>query len=195
MNILTMLVKHANIYLIGDRQYVMYDCGWQDSFPAIRSGLKEFDLRFDQVRGVIVSHFHPDHAGTLELLHQHGVEPLVIEQQLAHIDWLNEFFQQKKNDPGGDYVPFDASGFTPLSIEEVNAKLRTWGIDGQVLYTPGHSEDSISLVVGDAAFIGDLPAFEVAEGYGESVVDCWLDLLACRARVIYPAHGPSYEIG
>ncbi|MCL2136736.1 MAG: MBL fold metallo-hydrolase [Coriobacteriia bacterium] len=195
MRILSIEHKHANVYLIGEQQYVMYDCGWQDSFSVIRSALKAYDIQFEQVRGVLVSHFHPDHGGSLELLRQHGIKPLVMEQQLAHIDWLNGFFQQKKNDPNGDYVPFDTAGCVPLSLGAANVMLAEWGIDGQVLYTPGHSADSISLVVGDAAFVGDLPAFEVAEGYGESVVACWLDLLACDIRLVYPAHGPCYEIG
>lgn len=88
--------KHANIYLIGCDRYILFDCGWQDSFPVIKAALRDYGIGFERMEGFFVSHFHPDHAGTAQLLCQHGVRPLILERQAPYIDWLNEFFLQKK---------------------------------------------------------------------------------------------------
>jgi len=188
--------KHANIYLIGEKDgCFLYDCGWQDSFPIIKASLREYGVDFSQLIGVFVSHFHPDHAGSVELLRQHGVRPLILERQVPYIDWLNEFFKQKKNDPNGQFVPLDEKTITPISFSEASKILADYSIDGKILYTPGHSDDSISLVVGNAAFVGDLPPFETAGSYGkEEVLTSWNDICTCGATQIYPAHGEKYNI-
>jgi glyoxylase-like metal-dependent hydrolase (beta-lactamase superfamily II) len=157
MDIRTITHKHANIYLIGESgSYVLFDCGWQDSFNVIKAALREYGVSFEQIIGVFVSHFQPDHAGTVELLRRHGVRPLVLDKQAPHIEWLNDFFTISKNDPIGDYSPLNPNVIEPLTLESAAELLKVNGIDGEILYTPGHSEDSISLIVGDSAFIGDL---------------------------------------
>jgi hypothetical protein len=179
--------KHANMYLIGANGfYALFDCGWQDSFPAIKEALRERSVDFAQIKGAFASHFHPDHAGTLELLRRHGVRPLVLERQAPHIDWLNKFFAQKKNDPKGDYFPLDPGALTLYTPEEAQSFLEGLGIGAAVLYTPGHSDDSISLAVGAVAFVGDMQRYESAES--------WKALRECGARMAYPAHGAAFEI-
>ncbi|WP_104371658.1 MBL fold metallo-hydrolase [Desulfocucumis palustris] len=197
MTIYTIKHKHTNMYLIGEGEiYILFDCGWQDSFPIIKTSLRQYDVDFSQLIGVFVSHFHPDHAGSVELLRQHGVKPLILERQVPYIDWLNEFFKQKKNNPKGQFVPLDANNITPIKLGEAAKILADYSIDGKILYTPGHSEDSISLVVGNAAFVGDLPSFETIESYGkEEVLISWNDIRTCGATQIYPAHGEKYNIG
>jgi len=193
MKIHTITHKHAHIYLIGDVRYVMYDCGWQDSFPAIKSALRDLGITFQEIHGVFVSHFHPDHAGTLELLRRHGVAPLILERQIPCIPWLNDFFTREKNDPHGRYAPFDAAAIHPISPDQAQGYLADCGIDGTILYTNGHSEDGITLVAGDAAFTGDLPPYELAEN-SPQLADNWRDIIACNVKTVYPAHGIITEI-
>jgi glyoxylase-like metal-dependent hydrolase (beta-lactamase superfamily II) len=149
------------MYLVGEGgRYVLFDCGWQDSFPVIKAAMREYGVGFGQLIGVFVSHFHPDHAGTVELLRRHGVKPLILACQTPHIDWLNAFFAAPKNDPRGDYVTLDRNDVTPLSFAEARELLRENGIDGEIIHTPGHSEDSVSLIIGGSAFIGDLQRYD-----------------------------------
>jgi ribonuclease/clavin/mitogillin len=195
--IYTIKHRHTNIYLIGEGKiFILFDCGWQDSFPIIKTTLSEYDIDFSQLIGVFVSHFHPDHAGSVELLRRHGVKPLILERQAPYIDRLNGFLKQNKNNPKGQFVPLDARNITPVNPGEAVRILVDYGIDGRVLYTPGHSDDSISLVVGNMAFTGDLPLFETVGSYGkEEVSTSWNDIRACGATQIYPAHGEKYNIG
>jgi glyoxylase-like metal-dependent hydrolase (beta-lactamase superfamily II) len=181
MTIQTITHKHANIYLIGEgNRYLLFDCGWQDSFPVIKKALRGFGVTFEQIVGVFVSHFHPDHAGTVELLRRHGVRPLMLERQTAYIDRLNEFFAAQKNDPNGAYAPLNPNDIEPLTLESVRQLLSDNGIDGEILYTPGHSEDSISLIIGGSAVVGDLQPYDREES--------WAALRARGAVNIYAAH-------
>ena len=178
---------------IGDG-YVIYDCLWQDSFPVIKSGFKRHGIAFAQVRGLLVSHFHPDHAGAFEILRKHGIKPLVLEWQMPYIEWLNNFYAKPKNDPAGKYVPIDISAITPVTPDTVSSIFCENSIDGKIIRTPGHSDDSVSLIAGNAAFVGDLPRLETAGIYGADVEASWREIASCNVTVIYYAHGNSPEL-
>lgn len=186
--------KHATVYIIrGSGRCVLFDCGWQDSFPAIKSALSKYGVDFGQIAGLFVSHFHPDHAGSVELLRRHGVTPLILERQMPYVNRLNAFFAQSKNDPGRRYVPLDASIVKPITPDNAKSFLAGCGIDGKVLYTPGHSDDSISLIAGGAGFVGDLPTLENAGFFGNpEISNSWKAILDCGVTRLYPAHGPNF---
>ena len=70
------------------------------------------------------------------------------------------------------------------------------GIAGEIVTTPGHSDDSVTLVLDDgAAFTGDLPipAF-VDESVSETIRQSWDKLRSLGTRLIYPGHGPVRAI-
>ena len=50
-------------------------------------------------------------------------------------------------------VPADGSQFDHLFRDGESFKIG--GIDGRALHTPGHTDDSLTYVIGDAAFVGD----------------------------------------
>ena len=182
--------KSANMYVIaGGSKYVLFDCLWADSFPIIKSAFKEYGIALPQIAGMLVSHFHPDHAGAFELLRQHGVTPMVLEWQVPYIEWLNDFFAQPKNDPSKRYVPIDTKTLTSITPATAENILRSCGIDGKILRTPGHSEDGISLIAGNAAFVGDLPMLETADAYGGEIAESWREITVCNVTDIYYAHG------
>lgn len=161
---------------------------WQDSFPVIKTALKEYGIAFGQIDGVFVSHVHPDHAGTVELLRQHGITPNFFVCQISKINWLNDFFKQKKNDPGGHYVSLSADALTPIDFSQAREILTSCGIDGEFLPTPGHSDDSVSLIVGDKAFVGDLPPKDTADS-DTTVAASWRELTLRGVRNVHFAHG------
>jgi len=185
----TITHKHMHMFLIGaNDRYILFDCGWQDSFPFIKASLKEFGVTFENIEAVFVSHFHPDHAGTVELLRQHGVNPMILEKQTPYIDWLNDYFKQQKNDPAGKFIPLDKEHITPISVGEANDFLKSVGIDGEIIYTPGHTPDSISLVVGDFAFVGDLQPFE--DECNTETAESMKKVKATGTKIIAYAHAP-----
>ena len=84
-----------------------------------------------------------------------------------------------------------------MPCAESRAFLATIGIAGEIVHTPGHSDDSVSLVLDTgAAFTGDLTAPGLAtEETGATVADSWARLRALGATTVYAGHGPVRPIG
>lgn len=101
--------------------------------------------------------------------------------------------------------------FPPFALREqdqlVTGDDREWlsqiGIDGDILYTPGHSVDHISVVLRSGeVFCGDAAAsFLLWAGTKyctifmtdmEASYQSWQKLLDAGGRVIYPAHGRPF---
>jgi hydroxyacylglutathione hydrolase len=82
--------------------------------------------------------------------------------------------------------------------------LNEFGISGKIIFTPGHSPGSVSLLLDTGeAFVGDLAmnAFPLRLSPGlpifaedlHKVRDSWELLLDRGAKTIYPAHGNSFS--
>ena len=84
--------------------------------------------------------------------------------------------------------------------------LKSIGIDGVILWTPGHSKDSISVLLSDGrAFVGDaamnFPLFNVCgiryrpiyQEERDAVFDSWSKLIRHGAKTFYPAHTTPFS--
>ena len=82
--------------------------------------------------------------------------------------------------------------------------LRDYGIPGTVIYTPGHSSGSVSILLdtGDV-FVGDLamnkfplrlsPGLPIFAEDSNQLKESWKLLLGKGAKTIYPAHGKPFS--
>ncbi len=96
----------------------------------------------------------------------------------------------RKNMP---YHPIDVAKLHSINISESRGWLEKIDLQGEVLHTNGHGEQSLSLLLdsGDA-FIGDLaPENMIAEDDWKSK-DSWALLRRKGARFIWPAHAEAY---
>ena len=129
-----------------------------------------------------------DHAGLAQNFKQAGVPLLVLEQQVEAIPRMK-----------GDMKAVD--GYVEITLHDnvviSCAQSREWldriGISGEVLPTPGHSDDSVSLLLDDgSAFTGDLtPPMLATEEKAETVLASWRLLRDHGASRVYPGHGPG----
>jgi glyoxylase-like metal-dependent hydrolase (beta-lactamase superfamily II) len=98
--------------------------------------------------------------------------------------------------PQDQYVDITTHDNVTIAFAESRAVLERIGIGGEILHTPGHSDDSVSLLLDDGAvFTGDLtqPRFVGAED--AAVVEASWRLLRERgARRVYPGHGPAWQM-
>src|SRR5512139_910499 len=100
-----------------------------------------------QVRWILETHAHADHLSAAQHLRA------ILGGQVAIGAGIRSVQQTFKRLFGlGDFVP-DGHQFDRLLEEDEQLPLGELSI--RVLGTPGHTSDSISYVVGDAAFIGD----------------------------------------
>jgi endoribonuclease LACTB2 len=188
VNIVNVGYDSTNYYVVGgDGTRILVDVGWPGTLPKLLACLKRKDIALEDLDFLFVTHYHPDHAGLVQELKERGLKHIVLEEQVAAIPKLREYMKAD-------------SGFVDILVEDsihlVDAESRTWlkgiGLQGEVVGTPGHSEDSVSLVLDNGiAFTGDLVlAGLVDEGNGGTVGQSWDLLRKLKVRTIYPGHGP-----
>jgi ribonuclease/clavin/mitogillin len=91
------------------------------------------------------------------------------------------------------YMDITPDGNVTISFAESRSRLEQIGIAGEILPTPGHSDDSVSLLLDDgSAFTGDLTPLPYAgqDDSGSVVAASWRLLRERGAVRIHPAHGP-----
>ena len=91
-----------------------------------------------------------------------------------------------------------------LVLDDEEFQLGPWGISGKVLYTPGHTSGSMSVLLDNGqAFVGDLAMnglpMRIGPGMPSFADDTnvikksWRVLLDKGAKQIYPAHGNPFS--
>ena len=83
-----------------------------------------------------------------------------------------------------------------VPIDSSRCFLQEMGIAGEILSTPGHSEDSISLCLDDGSiFVGDLnPLYELELHRGTTIGKSWDQLRSRNPKTIYYGHAPAVKM-
>lgn len=169
------------------RSRLLFDLGYPGTMGKMRMNLRRMDVPINEIRYCLASHYHIDHAGLAQELKLAGVPLLVLPPQVAAIPLMKQFTK-----PQDHYVEIELEGNTLISFDESRRLLEQIGIPGQIVHTPGHSDDSVSLLLENGAvFTGDLTPYGLAvEESAELVQASWHKLWDLGARQVYPAHGP-----
>ena len=166
---------------------LMVDLGWPGSMGKMRANLRRMDLPLEEIRYALASHYHIDHAGLGQDFKQAGVPLFVLETQVQAIPLMKTWIKPQDN-----YLDITTHDNVTISFSESRSILEQIGILGEILPTPGHSDDSVSLLLDDGAvFTGDLthPAFIGLEDVA-TVSASWQLLRERGASRVYPGHGP-----
>jgi glyoxylase-like metal-dependent hydrolase (beta-lactamase superfamily II) len=192
-NLVILTVRSTHYYLIELEQgWLMVDTGWAGELGALKSQLRRAGIGLGQIRNLIVTHLHPDHAGlTQEIKRASGARMLILEVQIPFLKQLETFYAGK-----GIYVPIQIDPGDLVLKSSNRAELERIGVRGEIVETPGHSDDSVSLVLDSgAAFTGDLhlPEFMVAEAR-QTARASWTKLLSLNVQTVYPGHGEPFPV-
>jgi glyoxylase-like metal-dependent hydrolase (beta-lactamase superfamily II) len=159
--------------LVGPQGCVLVDAGLPGSETKVRRVLRQMGLDYADIKLIVITHAHIDHAGAARKLAKLSGAPIV-----AHAGDL-DYYQQKKPmrfcTTGWVSRVFLRTGlilrpyapFTPsvLLQDGQTLDLRPYGLPGHVRHTPGHTAGSISIELeGGDAMVGDLLASGVMLG-------------------------------
>jgi ribonuclease/clavin/mitogillin len=161
--------------------------GWPGTMGKMRANLRRMGVPLDEIRYGLATHYHIDHAGLAQELKRAGVPLLVLDVQLDAIPMMKTWTK-----PQDRYVDIIVHDNVTISFLESRSVLERIGIPGEIVHTPGHSDDSVSLLLDDGSvFTGDLthPGL-VGEGDAALVSASWQLLRERGATRVYPAHGP-----
>ena len=151
------LLKYGNTncyYIKGKNGGLLVDTDWSGTLQAFYRKIKE--LNIEKIDYLLITHYHPDHIGIAQDIIDMGTKLLLVDVQKDYIHSSDTILQKDKN------IQFKPINTEPviISCEQSREFLNDLGIDGEIIYTPGHSEDSISLILDNgSAFVGDLYEF------------------------------------
>lgn len=169
---------------------LMFDTGWAGTFIKMCKALGEHNMKLQDIKYLLISHFHPDHMGLAGELMKQGVTVIVMEGQKEYIHASDHIFQRDKRFV---YTPLEEDKVQVLSFAESREFLQKLGIEGEIIPTPGHSDDSISLFLdsGDV-FVGDLyPLYELEAHEEPGVQESWQKILERKSKRIYYGHAKT----
>ncbi len=194
MRIRELYYSNTNTYLIqGEEGCLLFDTGWAGTFPAFCHTMGDMNIPVQDIDYILISHYHPDHMGIAQEIADLGPVILVADIQRNHIHNSDSVFTKEGKT---QFCPIRDSNVRFFPIREGRSKLKEIGIDGQVIHTPGHSDDSISLLLDDGSlFVGDLnPLYEVELHRGTLIEDSWNKLMALAPKTVYYGHAKSVSV-
>ena len=170
---------------------LLVDLGWPGSMGKMRANLNRMGVPIKEIRYALATHYHIDHAGLGQELKQAGVPLLVLDVQVSAIPLMKTWTK-----PQDRYVEITTHDNVTISCAESRAVLEQIGIPGEIVHTPGHSDDSVSLLLDDGSvFTGDLTRVEyISVEDAAVVVASWRSLRERGATCVYPGHGPVRQM-
>jgi len=204
-----------NCYLLEGEKCVFIDGGAPNQSRAFVKGMAALGIAPSKVALIILTHAHWDHIGSVHALVEltgaklavHTVERAIVERGLKSMPpgvtlWGSIFGAILRA-----FLPFITIPPTHVDIEigDEDFSLEPYGVPGRVVYTPGHSPGSVSIVLdsGDA-FAGDLamnrlpltrgPDLPIFAEVNGMVKESWRKLLKIGVTTIFPAHGMPFLV-
>ena len=184
-------IRYGNtntVLLRGDKGSILIDTDYAGTMPAFYKAIKELGIKVSDITYVLSTHYHPDHIGLVSELMSQGVKLIIMESQTEYVHYSDEIFARE---PKLGFKPIDESQAQVVLFEESRKFLEELGIEGEIISTQSHSEDSISVILDDGTcIVGDLEPLEYLEAYedNKALKADWDALLSTAPRRIIYAH-------
>jgi endoribonuclease LACTB2 len=192
VTILNVGYRSTNYWVISaGRSRLLVDLGWPGTMGMMRANLERMGVPLNEIKYGLATHYHIDHAGLAEEFKGAGIPLLVLEEQVGAIPLMKSWTK-----PADRYVDITTRDNVTISLAQSRAALGRIGIAGQILHTPGHSDDSVSLLLDDGSvFTGDLTDPRLAtEDSSTTVAASWRLLHGCGGKQVYPGHGAPHAM-
>ena len=199
-------IMGSNAYLIkGKEGWILVDAGQKGGTARVKKALTDLSEEITDIDLIIVTHLHYDHVGSLsQIKKESSAEVLVHETEAGLLKSGSCGF------PKGTMIfskalsglanRFMDGSFEPVEPEIVideSFDLEEFGLEGEVVHTPGHTEGSLSVILDDGnCIVGDTlfnvlprsvyPPFANNEG---TLVESWKKIREYGCKRYYPGHG------
>jgi glyoxylase-like metal-dependent hydrolase (beta-lactamase superfamily II) len=162
----------ATVVLHGPGGVALIDPGPSSTLPTLRGELEKGGLSMSDVRAIVLTHIHLDHAGATGTLvgenpalrvyvHEKGAPHMIDPGKL--LASATRLYGEAMDTLWGEVRPVPAAAIDVLKGGE---RISAGGRDLEVAYTPGHASHHVSYFNADAgiAFVGDTAGVRLNPG-------------------------------
>lgn len=163
----------ATALINGPGGLTLIDPGPTSCLPVLEAGLRDRGLTLRDVRTLLLTHIHLDHAGATGTIVERvpGIKVYVHERGAPHmidpeklLASVTRLYGDQMDRLWGAFLPMPASQVTVLTGGE---RLNISGTSLQVAYTPGHAKHHVSFLDEGAgmAYVGDTAGLRISGDY------------------------------
>mgnify|MGYP001827196993 FL=1 len=173
----------AAFLVFGPEGPVLVETGPASTLSTLLARLEEHGVQPGDVRHVLVTHIHLDHAGAAGwwaqqgatvYVHPNGERPLIDPSKL--LTSAERIYEDRMDSLWGRTVPAPAENVVAVKGDST---IEAAGLEFVALDTPGHAGHHHVYRLGDVAFTGDAAGVRLGERH-------WIDL---------PAPPPEFDLG
>jgi len=203
-------------YLIQDDGIIMIDGGPPNKSIAFQKFIERLPIHLNDIRLIVLTHGDFDHVGSAP-----DIKLLTGAKIAIHENDRPNFENSIYNWPPGTTLWGRVLRFVLNPIVKISLKfsgdksdivlnnsdypLNDFGINGKIVYTPGHTKGSVSVLLESGeAFVGCMahnnfpfrfrPGFPIFAEDIEKVKESWKSIIQQGANTIYPAHGNPFSV-
>ena len=204
--------------------FIQIDTGYPKNYQKYKRNLKnKLNINVDEIKYLILTHHHDDHAGfATKLLEESNATLIVHEKALRYLRMgTSEVNSQPLNRRVKVvfriFNKFHKFQYTPLKLDKniiiipdsnkKNEFIKDIGVEGMIIPTPGHTEDGISIILNDGSvFPGDntmnawyfnLLGLKKRPLFIQDfnlILKSWEGYIKLGGERIFPAHGKNFSI-
>ena len=196
--------------------YILVDTGYAGGFPHFKRMLKKCQIKPKEIKYVFLTHAHDDHAGFLnEVLEETGAEVILHPKAIeglkrgqnsfeggcsSRLAWL--FCKVLTLFGHGDHkYPAIKDKYMNRLITIDSDRFKTLDFPYEIMETPGHTSDHISMMVRNKLFCGDaamngFPSLRRTTIWVEDLEQfkrSWEKIIEKNPDMICPAHGKPFK--
>ena len=215
VNIFTVRFGINRCYLIKENGVIMIDGGPPNKMERFRDFLREKSIAPKDIGLIVLTHGHFDHSGSAQEFRKLTGAKVVIHKEDREDYETSQHSFPLGTTKWGRFIRcvlypatklFSFPGGTPdIILDDSDYPLDDYGIRGNIVYTPGHTKGSVSVVLETGeAFVGCLahnnlpfrlrPGLPIFAEDIHEVKKSWKSLLQRGVKMIYPAHGNPFSV-
>jgi glyoxylase-like metal-dependent hydrolase (beta-lactamase superfamily II) len=204
----------SRCYVVRGDGVILVDCGCPNQSRRFAQAMAALQLNPRDIKLIVITHGHWDHIGSAKDIKEMTGAPIAMHKR--ETDWLEHSL--KPRPPAVTFwgsvcrmatimalplIHFPAA-HVDIVLDDDDLSLTDFGIPGKIVYTPGHTMGSVSVLLdtGDA-LVGDLamnefplclsPRLPIFAEDLEKAKESWRHLLAVGAKTAYPGHGKAFS--
>jgi hydroxyacylglutathione hydrolase len=206
--IIRVLSERSNAYLVlKENMVILIDTGKTNAFQTLLENLVSLNLKIEDISFVILTHTHYDHCQSARKIKEKSNCQIIVSGRAADsvkngytklprgTFWITEFIAATGRLIGKRKFGYEP--FQPDILITGDYNLDVEGVSIKITETPGHSADSVSIIVdNEIAVVGDemIGVFRnsVFPPFADDVLKMlasWYKLLETDCNIFLPGHG------